>query len=147
VGKQSPSGLRFFFDACFPATLARALGELDVENEYRHIADEPEMSRHMPDIEWIQKLEAERIVVSGDGRILTKPFERDAWLASKLRGFFLNDTFPNKSLWDQAKFVVGRWERILNAAARCPAGQTWKLPWDSNCKLDPWTYTPGSKKR
>jgi hypothetical protein len=137
VGKRTPSGLRFFFDACFPATLAHALGKLDIENEYRHLFDEA-LPRNIPDIDWIPSLEGDRIVVSGDGRILTKRFEREVWLKSSLRGFFLNDTFPNKSLWEQAKFVVDRWEKILHTASRCSAGDTFRLPWGAGLKIEKW---------
>ena len=85
-------------------------------------------------------MEPDQIVVSGDGRILTKPFERDAWMASGLAGFFLSDTFPNKTLWEQAEFVVKRWEKVLATASRCSEGDTFQLPWGSGLKIVPWPY-------
>lgn len=138
MGRTAPRGLRFFFDACFPASLARALAALDGDNEYLHLYDDRRFNRDVADTEWIRGLGTDQLVVSGDGHILRRPPERQVWVESRLRGFFLNDTFPNKPLWEQAKFVVDRWEKVLKAAATSKSGQSFRLPWGSGLKVEPW---------
>lgn len=138
MGRAAPRGLKFFFDACFPKSLARALGELDGQNTYVHLFEDQRFRRDTADVDWIRQLNADELVVSGDGRILKRAPERAVWVECCLRGFFLNDTFPNKPLWEQAKFVVDRWEKVIRTASASKPGECFRLPWCAGPKVEPW---------
>lgn len=106
--------------------IVEALRILDRANEIVHLRDR--FPENTADAEWIFALAKEGgwVVVSGDLRITRNPAERKAWQESGLVAFFLEKSWANLTLWDQAWRLFKWWPEIVAQASRIspPAGFT-----------------------
>lgn len=117
--------MRFFFDANFPAGLARAVKEVTANRAIEVITHDDWFPEGTKDVKWIADV-AGRVpkpfVIGGDGAILKHPAEAVALRESDLTYFILVDRFANLGVYQQASTFFKAWPEILKEA-----GQT-KVP-------------------
>lgn len=113
----------FFFDANFPAPLARAV-QIITEPRKKHyvvIVHDDWFSEGTKDVDWLNDLaarpEPKPIIVGGDGAILRRPAEAAALKESGLSYFLLGKGFPQLTLYEQASKFFHAWPAILELAA------------------------------
>ena len=114
--------MRFFLDNCMSPHLARALDELDQENEFVHLRQK--FQADTPDHVWLLELaeEGDWTVIGADVRISKNRVNREAWRRSGVTIFIFKAGYTNLGIWDQAWRTVRWWPFIRDQAALIKRG-------------------------
>lgn len=125
--------MRFFFDACVPEGLVRALAGVQSDKP-----DKDELVHHyavfgresVADVEWLRALRkkgGDWFIVSSDERIRANPKERLAWQETGLTAFFLSD-FARRDRYAQASALFKAWPEVVRQAREGGGGRGWRVP-------------------
>ena len=125
--------MRFFFDRSLSRRLVNAIRALEGRRSGIEVQFKDE--RFLIDTDdtvWIAALAAEGdwIIVSLDPEILRKPVERAAWREAGLTGFFLDGSWGNLKLDEQAWRFFRWWPIIKLQASIVAPGATFIVPKD-----------------
>ncbi len=128
--------MKFLFDHCLSAPLARALNAICAPEGHQVTPQRdwiPQVDRAtVRDANWLADLaldDPDWIVVSVDhGRTDKSPTEREAWRASSLRVFKFAEGFANLPKWPQVVLTMKVWPKVLEFAMRMPAGARARIP-------------------
>jgi hypothetical protein len=114
--------MRFFFDRCLSYRLADIVNAYEGEGGHtaRHLDRDSRFTNTTPDVEWMRALatdgEPRWVVLCGDGRILTRPAERQALQEVNLTFFCMARGWINIPLAEQAWKLLKVWPNITEAA-------------------------------
>lgn len=111
--------MRFFFDANFPAGLARAVKEVTANRKVEIVTHDEWFPEGTKDPKWIADVsgrDPKPFVVGGDGAILRRPAEAIALRESGLTYFILVDRFANLGIYQQASTFFKAWSEVLKEA-------------------------------
>jgi len=108
------------FDNCTAPLLATTLDGFISHYGHRafHIKDVPGLAggRNAPDMDWIERLRSAQelwIFISGDGRVLRNPPERNALRSSGLHGFILAPAYQKTPLNQVAAILLWKWPEVV----------------------------------
>ena len=102
--------MKYFFDNCVSYRLARMLNALE---EFEVVALRDIFPEDMDDDIVFQKLRDSGFVfVTSDNRQKTREGEASSLRASGLTALFLGQFWSKKSFWEQAKWIINRWQTI-----------------------------------
>lgn len=109
----------FFFDRNMPKPLARMLNEYHKDDQVLWLEDR--FAEKTDDVVWLKQLaqwDPRPVVVSGDGRILKNPAQRQVLGGLPLTFVSFADRWVNLPWGTQAWKVVKVWPKVVEAA-RC----------------------------
>ena len=111
--------MRYIFDNCLSFRLANMLAVMEVDVvPLRDLVDES-----IADIDFFQQLDGTRDVwVTYDHKQRTRVDEARALKEAGVTALWLGPFWHNKFGWDQAKWIVARWERIDSFASNVVPG-------------------------
>lgn len=91
----------------------------------------------VPDTVWIGQLASEGgwSVLSGDMRITKRKAEKEAWRASKLKGFFLAPAWANYNNIERCWRLLRWWPKLVDAEQLFAPGAIFQLPINTSSKL------------
>ena len=116
--------MTFFFDHNLSPNLADALNLLGINTTYLR----KEFPPNIEDPEWMKEAAARGyIVITCDCNIQKRKAERQVYHELKLRGIFLAKSFSHMKVLDQAKWLLWRWEDILNTLRHAKPGTAYLL--------------------
>lgn len=124
--------MRFFFDNNISRRLAEAMAALstyeDSSIQVHHL--QGRFGPKVSDIQWIGTLAAEGdwVVVSGDGRIRTRPAEKRAFQSAGLTTFFWAKGWLKSRFWDQAALLVRWWPHVIQQSRLVQPGAVFEIP-------------------
>lgn len=113
--------MRLFLDNTFPPRLARILRELD--EDVTHLTEVEGFTGATKDEEWMPYVARQGWrAVTGDGRILTRPHERELWRSLSMSLVVMHKGYTSLSLWDQVVFVLKCWPELRRRALKARGG-------------------------
>jgi hypothetical protein len=118
----------FFIDRNVPVALARMLGHYD--RNHTVIYHDDRFEKTTPDTEWmaaIAEYPSIPVVISGDGRILKNPAERQVLQGLPLTFFFLASGWPNLKWAEYAWKAIKIWPQVIQAASP-PRPTVYQIP-------------------
>ena len=87
------------------------------------VRDVEDLGEDSPDVEILQWLKGrERVVVTADKHIRSRPAEIAALKESGVTALFLERFWAKLDFWQQAAWLVGRWPRIVQFTASVTPG-------------------------
>lgn len=94
------------------------------------------------DTEWIVSLAEEGgwSVLSGDIRITKRKAEKEAWRASKLKGFFLAPGWADYNNIERSWRLLRWWPKLVEAEQLVGPGAIFQLPVNASSKLHQLNY-------
>ena len=94
------------------------------------------------DTDWIAKLAQEGglSVLSGDIKITKRRAEKEAWRASKLKGFFLAPAWASYNNIERSWRLLRWWPKLVEAEALVGPGAIFQLPVNATSRLHQLNY-------
>lgn len=120
--------MTFFFDRNVPIALARMLDHYDRQHDTVYLDDR--FPKTTADSDWlveIAKWDPKPVVISGDGRILSNPAERQVLSGLPLSFFVFAEGWCNLAWRERAWKTVKVWPRIVEAA-NCRRPTVFRVP-------------------
>jgi hypothetical protein len=109
--------MRFFFDRCMSPRLARMVDAFEEDHAVRHHDHDPRFNKHTTDVEWMRALggdgEPGWVILSGDGRILTKPAERQVLREVDLTFFCMANAWNHMPIHEYAWKFIKVWPDVV----------------------------------
>lgn len=115
--------MKFYFDTCIAIGLVEALKALEREHELIH-QSMTELKADAKDEIWMQwAASREMVAITVDNKIRRRPAEWAVRQKCGLRSIFLFGAFASFDKWEQARFLVGAWSKIVQSARRQKPGE------------------------
>ncbi len=126
--------MKLFLDNTFARRMARILRELD--EDVIHLQEVDGFTGATKDEEWMPYVAQQGWpAVTGDGRILTRPHERELWRKLSLTLVVMHKGYTSLPLWDQAVFLLKHWPELRKRATKARRGEA--LMVKANGKIEP----------
>lgn len=133
--------MRIFFDRCAPLRLAKMVRILEGDIIVLvHHDEDPRFHQSTKDVEWLQALAGDGdplwVVISGDGRILKNPAERQVLNEVGLPFICLDENWLSMAIHEYAWKFLEAWPGILDIAGRAKKGSVSRQRSGSSLKLE-----------
>lgn len=126
--------MKIFFDNCLSPRIAKALGDLDDSVQVCHLREK--FPPNVADLDWIASLgdEGGWTVITHD-LIYRVPQQKEALRKGRVVAFFLTKGWAQLPHLEQARKLIGLWEKIKQVASRSKPGDFYRVP-TSGSNLD-----------
>lgn len=127
--------MRFVLDNNLPPKLATVLQAMGLDAIHiRELYGRGDV----PDVEWmVDVAQKSWVALTFDRKILVKPNERAALLATGLSIVFVSSTVQTLTMNKQVAFFIGHWENAVEAAQSSRPHKCWFL-WQPNGRVKPY---------
>ena len=135
--------MKLLVDNNISPAIAEAIGLLVRTDGHDVVALRTKFERgDLADTEWIATLAQEGgwSVLSGDVRITKRKAEKEAWRATKLKGFFLAPGWASYSNVERAWRLLRWWPKLVEAEQLVGPGAIFQLPINASSKLTQLNY-------
>ena len=119
--------MKIFFDNCLPPRIAKAIKDLDESVEVFHLREI--FDEDVEDIEWIRKLGEQGgwVIITRD-QIYRLAHQKEVLKKAGLVSFFLKKGWTHLKLMEQAKKLIGIWDKIKETASASQPGDCYDVP-------------------